>query len=80
MAGKPQRRRVLVRSLAVWAFMDRRNLTQNQLAGLLGLTSGYLSQVINGVKSPSAALRQRMQDVLGVEFDDLFETVEARDV
>ena len=79
MAGKPRQRRVLVRSLAVWAFMDRRNLTQNQLANLLGLTSGYLSQVINGVKSPSAALRQRMQDVLGAEFDDLFETVEVRD-
>ncbi len=79
MAGKPRQRRVLVRSLAVWAFMDRRNLTQNQLADLLGLTSRYLSQVINGVKSPSAALRQRMQDVLGAEFDDLFETVEARD-
>ena len=79
MAGKPRRRRVLVRSLAVWAFMDRRNLTQNQLAVLLGLTSGYLSQVINGVKSPSAALRQRMQDVLGAEFDDLFEMVEVRD-
>ena len=42
------------------------------LADLTGLATGYLSQLLNGKRYPSAATRRRLQDALGVGFDDLF--------
>ena len=57
----------------VWALLNRLNMTQNELARLLGTSSSYLSQLISGHRRPSAAFRKRMMNVLGVtDFDDLF--------
>ena len=57
----------------VWALLDRLNMTQNDLAGLLETSSSYLSQLMSGKRRPSAAFRKRMMDALGVaDFDDLF--------
>lgn len=64
----------------VWELLNRRHLSQNELAVLVGTSSGYLSQLMCGTRSPSAELRRRLVDVLGVaDFDDLFtlEAVEA---
>ena len=53
----------------------RKNLTYIDLAEKLGINRIYLSNVKNGKLpgfNPSAKLRQRMLDVLGVQFDDIF--------
>ncbi|MYC38734.1 MAG: helix-turn-helix transcriptional regulator, partial [Chloroflexi bacterium] len=51
----------------------RLNLTQNELARRIGRSSGYLSQLINGERFPSAETRRRLMRVLGVtDFDVLF--------
>ena len=65
--------RVKLRQERVWDLLNRRNMSQNELARLARISSGYLSQLISGKKSPSPAVRRRLQAALGVsEFDDLF--------
>lgn len=68
-----RRVRVRLRTEAVWDFLDRLNLTQNNLAARTGVSSGYLSMLMNGRRRPSPRVRRRLMDALGVEeFDDLF--------
>ena len=60
-------------SPAVWDFLTRHNLAQNELAKRLGISSGYMAQLITGSRSPSPRLRRTMLDVLKpLSFDDLF--------
>ena len=57
----------------VWELLNRLNMSQNQLARLCGVSSGYLSQRITGTRFPSPAVRRRLMEALAVErFDDLF--------
>jgi len=57
----------------VWEFLNRLNMSQNELARLAGISSGYLSQLMSGTRCPSAELRRRLMKALGVtDFDDLF--------
>lgn len=57
----------------VWELLNRLNMSQNQLARLCGVSSGYLSQMITGSRCPSPAVRRRLMETLAVErFDDLF--------
>ena len=73
MAGKRPLRKVKLNPYAAWRLMDRLHMTQNELARLTGLTSGYVSMLLNGRRFPSPEKRRRLQEVLGVtEFDDLF--------
>ena len=65
--------RVKLNPRAVWEHLNRLNMTQNQLAAMVSITSGYLSQLMTGTRSPSAEVRKRLQEVLEVpRFDDLF--------
>ena len=65
--------RVLLNPVAVWRLLDELNISQNELARRCGSTSGHLSHLMNGKRSPSPPLRRRLQRVLGVSnFDDLF--------
>ena len=72
MSGRRPKRRILLNAPVAWGRMDPRNLSQNRLADLLGCTTSHLSRVFNGTRSPSPALRQRMQEELGAGFDELF--------
>ncbi len=65
--------RVKLNPERVWELLNRGHMSQNELAALAGTSSGYLSQLMCGTRSPSAALRRRLVDVLGVaDFEDLF--------
>ena len=67
------RLRVTLKPAPVWAFLDERGISQNELARLCGLSSGYLSQLMSGSAHPSPRVRRRLQCVLGLDdFDDLF--------
>lgn len=58
---------------AVWDRLNRLNKTQNELASMVGITSGYLSQLMTGTRSPSVEVRKNLQEVLQVtSFEDLF--------
>ena len=39
----------------MWAILDRLNMSQNELARLLGTSSSYLSQLMSGYRRPPAA-------------------------
>ena len=57
----------------VWELLNRLNMTQNELARLVGTSSSYLSQLMSGTRCPSAAFRKRLMDALSVtRFEDLF--------
>ena len=72
--------RVKLNPHKVWAILNRLNMTQNELARLVGTSSSYLSQLMSGTRCPSAAFRKKLMDALGViDFDDLF-ILEAADV
>jgi transcriptional regulator with XRE-family HTH domain len=51
----------------------RKNKPQNWLADKFGISTGYLSQLMDGSRQPSPKLRTRILSVFrGYEFDDLF--------
>lgn len=65
--------RVRLKPEPLWERIGRRNLSQNELAGLAQISSGYLSQLISGRKSPSPEVRRRLQAALNItHFDELF--------
>ena len=43
----------------VWEWLDQRQMSQNELARLCGLSPGYFSQLMNGTRCPSAPVRRR---------------------
>ena len=59
----------------------RKNLTYEKLAHMLDVNRGYLSNIKNEKLiqyNPSAKLRQKVMEILGVEFDDIFVVKEAK--
>ena len=54
-------------------FLGRSNPAQQEMATLVGISEAYFSQLMNWDRSPSAKLRGRFQEVVGVtDFDQLF--------
>ena len=65
--------RVTLKPDPVWAFLEKRGISQNELARLVGISSGYFSQLMSGAAHPSPEVRERLQRELGVDdFDELF--------
>ena len=64
---------VKLNSRAVWDHLERLGLSQNDLARRAGISSGYLSRLMNGTRSPSARTRYGLHEALGCpELEDLF--------
>ena len=79
MPTKHPLNRVMLKAHPVWDRLNRRNMSQNDLARLLDISSSYLSRLINGRRGPSPSVRRRLMEVLRVsEFDELF-VVRGRD-
>ena len=54
--------------------LARKNMTQDLLAQRLGITTGYMSQIMCGVRNPSPRLREKiMQQFPECDFDELFD-------
>ena len=65
--------RVRLKPETVWKYLNRLNVSQNKLARRVGISSGYLSQLMSGTRCPSAEVRVGMMEALGVtDFDELF--------
>ncbi len=72
VGGVRQRIRLKPHRLATALGKHRRS--QNAWAQRLGLSKGYLSQLVNGRRRyPSADVRRRLLEALELEFDELFE-------
>ena len=76
MPGRRSTRKVLLRAEAVWNRLNRLNMSQNELARTLGISTGHLSRLINGRRCPSPRMRKLLMEALDcAEFDDLFVVV-----
>ncbi len=73
MRRRPHAPRVWLNPVAVWELLDQLGISQNELARRCGFSTGHLSMLMNGKRSPSPRARRRLMEVLGVEdFDLLF--------
>ena len=65
----PRRRegRTVVRldAAALWKRLALLNRSQNWLAREIGISSGYMSMLVNGGRAPSGRIRRRMLKALG---------------
>lgn len=50
----------------------RKGLSQTELGTRASITSGYVSQIENGLYSPSPKVAKVLAKVLGVDFDEIF--------
>ena len=58
---------------AVWEHLSKRDMSQNDLARAASISSGHISLLMNGKRSPSPGVRRRLQAVLGVtDFHEIF--------
>ena len=67
---------VALKSKQVKEILARKHMSQNGFAIRLDVSSGYMSQLMSGVRNPSPALREKISAVLKVnesEFDQIFE-------
>jgi transcriptional regulator with XRE-family HTH domain len=64
--------KVRVNQDVVQIAMAKRNMSQNMLAIRAGISSGYISQLMCGTRYPSPRIRQKILDVLGMDFDEVF--------
>ena len=73
MKGRTRQPRVRLDSRAVWDYLTRRNISQNELARLAEVSPSYLSELVAGTKSPQAGTRRKLLGAMdGKTFDDLF--------
>jgi len=72
--------KVFLRSKEIKKMLIRKNKSQNWLAKRLEVSSGYMSQLMDGSRNPSPKLRERIMNNLPEhKFDDLFLIKETED-
>ena len=67
---------VAIRSEAIRKILARKNMSQNWFAKQLDVSSGYMSQLMTGVRNPSPDLRIKILERLKMDesgFDRIFE-------
>lgn len=68
------RKKAYLRSEKIQEYLLRKNKSQNWLAKRLQITSGYMSELVNGKKCASPVVREKLIKHLAIsDFDDLFE-------
>ena len=80
MAGKRRAVKVSVKPHGLWTILNRLSMSQNELPDLVGTSSSYISQMVNGQRFPSGPMRRRMLKALGdPPFDEVFIVVNGHD-
>jgi len=65
--------KVKLKASAIRRYLAKKSKSQNWFARHIGISSGYLSQMLNGTRDPSPRMRRKILDILsGYEFDELF--------
>jgi len=69
--------KVKVKGSDIERLLARRNLSHNAFAERLGISGGYLSQLVRGERYPSAELRAKiLRSLRDVTFDEIFEIMD----
>ena len=65
--------KVRLRAQSIRHILAKKNMTQNWLAQRIATSSGYMSQMMTGIRNPSPRMREKMIAALkDYQFDDLF--------
>ena len=65
--------KVILKAKFIRRTLIRKNMSQNVFAQRAGVSSGYMSQLMDGSRHPSPDLRKRLMDVFPeYGFDELF--------
>lgn len=65
--------KIIINQSALETAIARKNLSRKELAHNMGVSSYYLSRIINGKIKPSCGMRQRLLEYFKEHtFDDLF--------
>ncbi len=68
--------KVSLKSDKVYRYLAEKGLSQNSLAMNLGISSGYISQLLSGKRFPSPHMRNRLlKRFKGYRYEDLFEII-----
>lgn len=70
---------VAIKSREIHKILARKNMSQNWFAKQIGVSSGYMSQIMTGVRNPSPGLRRKILEKLKMDesgFDMIFELKE----
>ena len=65
--------RVKIRRQEFAGHLARKHFTQKHLADELDISISYLSQLLRGTRQPGPRVRKRIEEVLDVGFDEVFE-------
>ena len=66
--------KTFLKKTTIEEILIRKNKSQNWLAFQIEVSTGYMSQLMDGSRCPSAKVRERvMKKLPGFCFDDLFE-------
>lgn len=68
--------KVAIRHNKIQKILAKKNMSQNCFAMRLGVSSGYMSQLMSGVRNPSPDLRVKILAELKMDesgFDEVFE-------
>jgi len=69
--------KVKVKANDIERLLAKRNLSHNAFAERLGISSGYMSQLVRGERYPSAELRVKiLRSLRNVTFDEIFEIMD----
>lgn len=66
---------VKLKSQQIRKILARKNMSQNCFAMRLGVSSGYMSQLMSGIRNPSPGLREKILNTLKINesgFDEIF--------
>ncbi len=63
--------RIIEGESPIRVYREHRGLTQEQLAAAAGISKPYLSQLENGLRTPSVDKAKALADALQVDIDDL---------
>ena len=66
--------KVFFKTDSIKRILIRKNKSQNWLASKIKVSSGYMSQLMEGTRNPSPQVRERLMKAMKVSnFDDLFQ-------
>ena len=58
--------------------LDKKGITQAQLADAAGVSQPFMSYIVKGYKLPSVTVAKRMADYLDMSIDELLEVLETK--
>ena len=65
--------KVNIKQEVIEKFLVKKNKSQNWLAMKLEISSGYMSQLLLGIRHPSPKIREKIPNVMpDLKFDDIF--------